>query len=241
MISTMLATLAMGQNAKPSFKMILVAGNEHPLGVPSTLIDPSTDGVTVAVQKLVKDLDKSESSWVVIDGANIGSQSARNDQPVLATISGHFDYVFGASNRNSNRTLKEMSRSKIVDGHTVRVPSIKEQGLFFVNLTSGAGENNLMLTNLSALPFIEQEKQPDFLGYMKNSIAVSRDSVSETDHWLRDFKGEVRPTMVLCASGRPQDGHRDLLAFPPEKVILTYQVSFDKRWSAELKDIIRVQ
>ncbi len=47
--------------------------------------------------------------------------------------------------------------------------------------------------------------------------------------------------MILCASGVAQKGDEGLLAFPPSGVILTYQMTFDKKWSAKLKDVIQVQ
>ena len=98
-----------------------------------------------------------------------------------------------------------------------------------------------MLTSLATTLYANKERRKDETEYFKNSLAISRDSLRDTEDWLDAFKGDIRPTMILAASGRPQDGRRDLLAFPPTGAILTYQVTFDKRWSAELKDIIRVK
>ena len=246
MISTILAMVAMEQTSRPSFTMILVAGNDIPILEPKTLTDQTSDSMILALQRLVQKFDASKAPWAIIDGTSLATQKGSHDQTRLTTICCKYESYVSASEDvtirgKTKRTFEETTSSKLVDSSSVTQCFHDGTSIFFTNLAEGPDKNNLMLTNLSALPRIEKERQKDYINFLRHSVAVSDLSIWETEDWLNAYLGEHRPTMVLCASGRPQDGHRDLLAFPPEGVILTYQVTFDKRWSAELKDIIRVQ
>ena len=246
MISTLLATMALGLVPKPTFTLMLVAGNKHRFTEPKKVIEPSDDKMVLAIQKIVTRSDQAKEPWSVIEGANIGDQLTTRDRPMVTIVSGRYESYISSSQtvttKGKTKTIAQGTTTvKHLESLAAEVSPETEGSLFFLNFAFGPEKQDLMLTNLGALPRIEREKPKDYTEYLKNSIAVSRMSVLDTETWLNDLKGSYRPTMVLCAKGRPQDGRRDLLAFPPAGVILTYQVTFDKRWSAKLKDIIRVQ
>ncbi len=246
MISTLLATMALGPVPKPMFTLMLVAGNKHRFTEPKMVTEPSDDKMVLAIQKIVARSDQTKEPWSVIEGANIGDLVTNRGKPTVTIVSGHYEsYVSSSQTVTTNGKTKTVAQGTTTTKHleslAAEVSSENEGSLFFLNFAFGPEKQDLMLTNLGAMPRIAKEKPKDYIEYLKNSMAVSSMSVLDTETWLDDLKGSYRPTMVLCASGRPQDGHRDLLAFPSAGVILTYQVTFDKRWSAKLKDIIRVQ
>lgn len=246
MISTLLATMALGPSVKPTFTMMLVAGNKHRFTEPKMVTELSDDKMVLAIQKIVAQSDQAKEPWSVIEGANIGDQLTTRDKPMVTIVSGRYEsYISSSQTITTNGKTKTVAQGTTTTKHleslAADVSPETEGSLFFLNFAFGPEKQDLMLTNLGALPRIEREKPKDYIEYLKNSIAVSRMSVLDTETWLNDLKGSYRPTMVLCAKGRPQKGDDGMLAFPPAGVILTYQVTFDKRWSAKLKDIIRVQ
>ena len=247
MISTILATMAMGQSPKLSFTMILVAGNEHPIFDLKDVEQPSTDKMTLAIQKLTQKFDRQKHSYMLLDGANIAEPVPSNIEPPVFVLGKSFSH-----GRKVEEDVIQDGKKVHMSGFQSASQSTNTTKLFvyrqdrvnaagFSNTMMGEKAQSLFLSPLASLLLVNKEDRPEYQDYYPNQIAVSRTSVDETRDWLKVNVKKYKPSLVLCASGRPQDGRRDLLAFPPEGVILTYQVTFDKRWSAELKDIIRVQ
>ena len=247
MISTILATMTMVQSPTLSFTMILVAGNEHPITDAKMIDEPSKYSMTIEVQKLATEMDRRKSAWMLIDGGSIGDRLILTENPIVFAMGRMFRSFFSSTevttkNGKTTKTEEEAGQGISTFSGSHGVPrQDRIRGGTFVNSMMGAKDSYLFMTDLSTLLLANRDKRNDDLDHFKNSLAFSRESIRETEDWLKTYQGTIRPTMILCASGRPQDGHRDLLAFPPTGVILTYQVTFDQRWSAELKDIIRVK
>ena len=137
--------------------------------------------------------------------------------------------------------FEAMSGNGKMLGMSSSLPNEESRRYFAINLAPMNVEKPLMITNVGTFRKIDGDEPIANSENFRNSIGVTRQSVSEMKDWQREFTGKLRPTMILCASGEPQKGGNGMLAFPDFSTILTYQVTFDKRWSAKLKDIIRVQ
>ena len=247
MISTILATMAIGQAPKPTFTMILVSGNEHPIKEMKDIDESPSDTMTARIQELTRGMDGAKKTWMLIEGSVIGDHVPLNQSPIIFVVSREPEAssaIRETATVNGKPVVMTGEKTSSVSTLTLSFGVPRQDrisGGSYVNSRIGSDGPNLMLTSLATALYANKERRKDETEYFKNSIAISRDSLNDTEDWLATFKGDIRPTMVLAASGRPQDGRRDLLAFPPTGVILTYQVTFDKRWSAELKDIIRVK
>lgn len=246
MTTTILAMLAIGQEIRPTFTMILVAGNQNCITGIRSILNPSDDPVIRAVQKLTADSESSQTHWAVVEGSNIGDISLESNRSRLAVVSSNLGATYPGNSPIKSKVrvqqiYVEMSGCMKMQSMSSSI-SRKDTGMSFaINLASQYVETPLMITNLGAF---RQNSGGDPLvssASFKNSIGVTRQSLSEMKDWKREFSGTPRPSMILCASGEALQGENGMLAFPPAGVILTYQVTFDKRWSAKLKDIIRVQ
>ncbi len=247
MISTLLATVAVSQTSHLSFTMILVAGNERPIIETKDLEEPSTDKMTAAIQKFTHRFETEKHSFMLLDGGKIAEQIPNHLEPTV--------FRFGKTYSPG----KEISEDIIQDGKKVHMTGYQSEshgtfsgslnvfrqdrvyGAGFINSMMGEKSESLFLSPLGSLLAVNKDDRPEYVDYYPNQLALSRHSVEETVEWLRVNSGKYKPSLVLCSSGRPQKGDDGMLAFPPAGVILTYQVTFDKRWSAKLKDIIRVQ
>jgi hypothetical protein len=246
MTTTILAMIAIGQDIRPTFTMILVAGNQNCITGIRSVLNPSDDPVIRAVQKLTADSESSQTHWAVVDGSNIGDISPETKRSKLAVVASNLGATYSGNSPVKSKVKvqqisEEMSWCEKMHSISSGV-SRKDTGVSFaINLASRYVETPLMITNLGAFRQNSGGEPLVSSASFKNSIGVTRQSLSEMKDWKREFSGTPRPSMILCASGEAQKGDKDLLAFPPAGVILTYDVAFDKRWSAKLKDVIRVQ
>ncbi len=246
MITTLLATFAIDQAVKPSFMMILVAGNQNRISGTRSLSRPSEDKVIVAVQKLMDQSEKADLHWVVVDGSNIRDQNRQITPPQISVVASKLDVTSSENPQVKNTTkvqqiFEAMSGNGKMLGMSSSLPNEDSRRYFAINLAPMNVEKPLMITNVGTFRKIDGDEPIANSENFRNSIGVTRQSVSEMKDWHREFTDKLRPTMILCASGEAQNGDEDLLAFPPSSVILTYQVTLDKQWSAKLKDVIRVQ
>lgn len=246
MITILLATFAIDQAVKPSFTMILVAGNQNRISGTRSLSRPSEDKVIAAVQKLMDRSEKADLHWVVVDGSNIRDPYPQPTRPQISVVASKLD-VTSSENPQVKSTTKvqqifeAMSGNGKMLGMSSSLPNEESRRYFAINLAPMNVEKPLMITNVGAFRRISSDEPLDNSENFRNSIGITRQSVSEMKDWQREFTGKFHPTMILCASGEPQKGGNGMLAFPDSSTILTYQVTFNKQWSAELKDIIRVQ
>lgn len=246
MITTLLATFAIGQTVRPSFTMILVAGNQNRISGTRSLSRPSEDKVIVAVQKLMDQSEKADLHWVVVDGSNIRNPYPQPTRPQISVVASRLGVTSSGNQQVKNTTkvqqiFEAMSGNGKMLGMSSSLPNEESRRYFAINLAPMNVEKPLMITNVGTFRKIDGDEPIANSENFRNSIGVTRQSVSEMKDWQREFTGKLRPTMILCASGEPQKGGNGMLAFPDFSTILTYQVTFDKRWSAKLKDIIRVQ
>jgi hypothetical protein len=247
MISTLLATMAMSPSKHLSFTLILVAGNEHPIIGMKDLEEPTTEMMTAEVQKLTKQFDKEKRSFMFLDGGKIAESMPNDVEPSV--------FMLG----KSYSPEKKVSEDIVRDGKTVRMTGYQSAsramtsinmnifrqdrmtGAGFSNTLMGEKSESLFLSPLGSLLAVNKEVRLDYSSYYPNQLAISRYSLDETGDWLKANTTQYKPSLVLCSSGSTQNGNSGMLAFPPSGVILTYQVTFDKKWSAKLKDVTRVQ
>jgi hypothetical protein len=246
MISTLLATVAVSQTSHLSFTMILVAGNERPIVEMKDLDDSSSDKVTAAIQKLTHRFEAEKHSFMLLDGGKIADQIPNHLEPTIFMLGKTYspgkeisEYIIQNGKKVHMTGYQSETRGTI--STKMRVPQQdRVYGAGFINSMMGEKSESLFLSSLGTLLLVNKDDRPEYVDYYPNQLALSRHSVEETVEWLRVNSGKYKPSLVLCSKGRPQKGDDGLLAFPPAGVILTYQVTFDKRWSAKLKDIIRV-
>ncbi len=239
--------MAVSQTSHLSFTMILVAGNERPIVEMKDLDDSSSDKITAAIQKLTHRFEAEKQSFMLLDGGKIAEQIPNHLEPTIFTL------------RKTYSPSKKISEEIVQNGNKIHMAGYQSEshgtfssslsvyrqdrayGAGFINSMMGEKSESLFLSPLGSLLVVNKDDRPEYVDYYPNQLALSRYSVDETVDWLRVNSSKYKPSLVLCSRGRPQNGGNGLLAFPPSGVILTYQVTFDKRWSAKLKDIIRVQ
>lgn len=247
MISTILATLALGPAQQLSFTMILVAGNDHPIIDMKDLDDSSSDKVTAAIQKLTHRYETEKQSYMLLDGDKIAEPIPNSVEPTVFMLGKTFspakavseDIIWNGKKVHMTGFQSEKRGTVSAKMNVYRQDRITGGG--FINSMMGKKSESLFLSPLGSLLSVNHQDRPEYQDYYPNQLALSRRSVIETVDWLKVNSGKYKPSLVLCSRGRPQKGANGMLAFPPAGVILTYQVTFDRQWSAELKDIIRVQ
>lgn len=247
MISTILATLALGPAQQLSFTMILVAGNDHPIIDMKDLDDSSSDKVTAAIQKLTHRYETEKQSYMLLDGDKIAEPIPNSVEPTVFMLGKTFspakavseDIIWNGKKVHMTGFQSEKRGTVSAKMNVYRQDRITGGG--FINSMMGKKSESLFLSPLGSLLSVNHQDRPEYQDYYPNQLALSRRSVIETVDWLKVNSGKYKPSLVLCSRGRPQQGADGMLAFPPAGVILTYQVTFDRQWSAELKDIIRVQ
>ncbi len=238
--------MAFSQTSHLSFTMILVAGNERSIVEMKDLDDSSSDKMTVAIQKLTHRFETEKQSFMLLDGGKIAEQIPNHLEPTIFTL------------RKTYSPSKKISEEIVQDGKKILMTGYQSEshgtfsgslsvyrqdrayGAGFINSMMGEESKRLFLSPLSSLLLVNKDDRPEYVDYYPNQLALSRYSVDETVDWLKVNSGKYKPSLVLCSRGRPQKGDDGMLAFPPAGVILTYQVTFDRQWSAMLKDIIRV-
>ena len=229
-----------------SFTLILVAGNDHPIIGMKNLEEPTTDKMTAEIQKLTHRFEAEKQSYMLLDGDKIAEPFPKNIEPTVFIL------------RKTFSPAKEVSMDIIQDGKKIHMTGYQSEshgtfssslsvyrqdrvyGAGFFNSMMGQKSESLFLSPLGSLLAVNKDDRPEYVDYYPNQLALSRYSVDETVDWLRVNTGKYKPSLVLCSRGQPQKGDDGMLAFPPAGVILTYQVTFDKRWSVELKDITQV-
>ena len=247
MISTLLATVAVSQTSRLSFTMILVAGNDHPIVDMKDLDDSSSDKMTAAIQKLTHRFETEKQSYMLLDGDKIAEPIPNSVEPTVFMFGKTFSPAKAVSEdiiRNGKKVHMTGYQSEARGTISTKMNVYRQDritGGGFVNSMMGQKSESLYLSPIGSLLLVNKDERPEYVDYYPNQLALSRHSVEETVDWLTVNSGKYKPSLVLCSRGRPQKGADGLLAFPPAGVILTYQVTFDKRWSARLKDIIRVQ
>ncbi len=192
MTTTLLAMLAIGQEIRPTFTMILVAGNQNCITGIRSILNPSENAVIRAVQKLATDSENAQTHWAVVEGCNIGDTSPETKRSKLAVVSNSLGATYPGNSPVKSKVkvqqfFEEMSGCFRMQSMSSGV-SRKDTGMSFaINLASPYVDSPLMITNLGAFrqngvgdPVLSS---PSF----KNSIGVTRQSVSEMKDWMREF------------------------------------------------------
>ena len=232
---------------KPSFTMILVAGNEHPIVDLSDLDAEPSDNIREKIQEFVHRFDRKKQSYFFIDGGNIAKPTPKTIDPIVFALGKTFS------------PGKIISSDIIQDGKKVRMTGLQSasSGINTTNLyvyrqdrVNAAGFSNTMmgekpqalfLSALGSLLLVNEQDRPEYQDYYPNQIAISRTSVDDTRDWLKINAKKFKPSIVLCASGEPQSADKTLFAFPPAGVIYSYRVTFDMQWTAEHVDTVQLK